>query len=82
MAVTTQFSSGEVIALWTVLGTAVAGLLYAAMLMTQVLGESPGTPEMQKISAAIRVGANAYLSRQFRTRPASTTWPLDERVPF
>ncbi len=67
MAVTTQFSSGEVIALWTVLGTAVAGLLYAAMLMTQVLRESPGTPEMQKISAAIRVGANAYLSRQFRT---------------
>lgn len=67
MAVTTQFSSGEVIALWTVLGTAVAGLLYAGLLMAQVLREDAGTLEMQKISAAIRVGANAYLNRQLRT---------------
>ncbi len=67
MAVTSQFSSGEVIALWAVLGTAVAGLIYAAFLMVQVLGEDQGTPEMQKIAAAIRVGANAYLNRQFRT---------------
>ena len=67
MAVTTQFSAGEVIALWSVLGTAVAGLLYAFMLMGQILKEDQGTAEMQKIAAAIRVGANAYLSRQFRT---------------
>ncbi len=67
MAITTQFSSGEVIALWTVLGTAVAGLLYALMLMVQVLREDPGTPEMQQISASIRLGANAYLTRQFKT---------------
>ena len=67
MAITTQFSSGEVVALWTVLGTAVAGLFYAALLMIQVLREDTGTPEMQKISKAIRVGANAYLNRQFRT---------------
>ena len=67
MALTAQFSSGEVIALWSVLGTAVAGLFYAAILMVQVLREDTGTPEMQKISKAIRVGANAYLNRQFRT---------------
>ena len=67
MAITTQFSSGEVTALWAVLGTAVAGLLYAFMLMAQVLGEDAGTAEMQKIAAAIRVGANAYLLRQFKT---------------
>lgn len=66
MQVFTQFSAGEVIALWTVLGTAVAGLLYAGMLMMQVLQEDQGSPEMQRISAAIRVGANAYLNRQFR----------------
>ena len=67
MAITSQFSPGEVIALWTVLGTAVAGLVYAALLMFQVLREDAGTPEMQKISGSIRVGANAYLYRQFRT---------------
>src|SRR3989338_2269415 len=62
----TQFSQGEVIALWAVLAAAIAGLLYAGVLMVQVLGEDKGTPEMQKVSAAIRMGANAYLSRQFR----------------
>lgn len=62
-----QFSSGEVIALWSVLGTAIAGLFYAGMLMVQVLGEDQGTPEMQKISGAIRTGANAYLYQQFKT---------------
>ena len=67
MAINTQFSSGEIIALWTVLGTAVAGLLYALMLMVQVLKEDSGTAEMQKISASIRTGANAYLTRQFKT---------------
>ena len=67
MLVFTQFSQGEVIALWSVLGTAIAGLLYAGMLMVQVLGEDRGTPEMQKISNSIRLGANAYLYRQFKT---------------
>ena len=62
-----QFSQGEVVALWAVLGTAIAGLLYAGMLMVQVLGEDQGTPEMKKIAAAIRTGANAYLYQQFRT---------------
>ncbi|HNV86604.1 MAG TPA: sodium-translocating pyrophosphatase [Candidatus Omnitrophota bacterium] len=67
MAVFTQFSHGEIIALWTVMGTAVAGLLYAVMLMAQVLREDTGTAEMQKISGSIRLGANAYLYRQFKT---------------
>src|SRR3989338_6757256 len=64
---TTAFSPGEVIALWTVLGTAVAGLLYAFFLMGQVLREDRGTPEMIRISDSIRVGANAYLYSQFKT---------------
>ncbi len=64
---TAHFSHGEVIALWSVLGTAVAGLLYAFMLMGQVLREDKGTELMQKISGSIREGANAYLYRQFKT---------------
>src|SRR3989338_3287005 len=67
MSITTQFSQMEVLALWSVLGTAVAGLLYAAFLMAQVLREDRGTAEMIKISDSIRIGANAYLFRQFKT---------------
>ncbi|MDD5672309.1 MAG: sodium/proton-translocating pyrophosphatase, partial [Candidatus Omnitrophica bacterium] len=62
-----QFSTGEIIALWTVLGTAIAGLIYAIFLMMQVTREDAGTPEMRKISNSIRIGANAYLFRQFKT---------------
>ena len=64
---TSSFSPGETIALWSVLGTAVAGLLYAFFLMVQILAEDCGTAQMQEISKSIRVGANAYLYRQFRT---------------
>ncbi len=67
MTVLTQFSQGEVMALWSVLGTAILGLLYAGFLMGQVLREDRGTAEMIKISDAIRSGANAYLAKQFKT---------------
>ncbi len=62
-----HFSQGEILALWSVLGTAVAGLLYAGFLMGQVLRENCGTAEMQKISDSIKAGSNAYLYRQFKT---------------
>jgi K(+)-stimulated pyrophosphate-energized sodium pump len=63
----TVFSHGEVLALWSVLGTAILGLLYAGFLMVQVLKEDTGNAEMRKAADAIRIGANAYLIRQFRT---------------
>ena len=44
---------------------AVAALLYAFTLSRKVLKESEGTPLMQKLAAAIRLGANAYLKRQY-----------------
>jgi K(+)-stimulated pyrophosphate-energized sodium pump len=53
-------------ALWVVLGIAVAGLLYAATLVGQVLGADQGTERMRAVAKAIRDGANAYLRRQFR----------------
>jgi K(+)-stimulated pyrophosphate-energized sodium pump len=61
------FSQVELIALWSVLGTAILGLLYAGFLMAQVLREDRGTPKMIEISNSIRLGANAYLHRQFKT---------------
>ena len=53
-------------ALWVVLLVAVAGLLYAGMLVGQVLGADQGTEKMRTVARAIREGANAYLARQFK----------------
>ena len=50
-----------------VLGTAIFGLLYAVFLVRQVLREPQGNPKMIKIAQAIRLGANTYLKRQFKT---------------
>ena len=57
----------EVYALFAVLGTAIAGLLYALLLSFQVLKEDKGTPRMLEISNAILSGSNAYLKKQFKT---------------
>ena len=42
-------------------------LLFAGFLAWRILGENEGTPEMKKISKAVRTGASAYLGRQYRT---------------
>ena len=60
------FSGWEKAALWSVLGVAVLGLLYAVFLVNQVLRESTGTPKMVEIAKAIQSGANAYLVQQFK----------------
>jgi len=57
----------EVMAVWSVLGVAILGLLYAVFLTRQILQEDTGNPRMREISEAIRQGAVAYLSRQLRT---------------
>ena len=56
----------EIFALLTVLVIAIAGLLYALMLVKQVLKADSGTKKMQDIAAAVREGANAYLAAQFK----------------
>ncbi len=60
-------SSGEVAALWAVLGVAVIGLLYALFLARQILSKDKGTPEMQAVWQDIRAGAKAYLNTQLRS---------------
>jgi K(+)-stimulated pyrophosphate-energized sodium pump len=57
----------EAISIWSVLGIAILGLLYALLLRSQVLKKDKGTTEMQNIWKAIRQGADAYLSRQLKT---------------
>jgi K(+)-stimulated pyrophosphate-energized sodium pump len=61
-----KYSSLEVACLMAVLGIAIAGLLYAVLLVRQVTRADCGTPRMQEIAAAVREGANAYLAAQFR----------------
>ncbi|MEG2144132.1 MAG: sodium/proton-translocating pyrophosphatase, partial [Oscillospiraceae bacterium] len=44
---------------------AIAALVFAYLQSKKVLSESEGTPLMQKLSASIKSGANAYLKRQY-----------------
>ena len=61
-----QFKPGERYALFGCLGVAIMALLYAGMLVKQVVAADRGTKKMQEIAAAVREGANAYLSRQLK----------------
>src|SRR5437867_838547 len=51
----------------TVLGISILSLLVAAGLAKYVISQDAGTPQMQKISNAIKQGAEAFLRRQNRT---------------
>ena len=53
--------------LWVILGISLVALVYAYGLVRGVLAKDEGTEKMQEISLAIREGANAYLTRQFKT---------------
>ena len=53
-----RYTQMEIVSLMVVLAIAVAGLLYAAMLVKQVKDADKGTPRMQAIAAA-RTGCSA-----------------------
>jgi K(+)-stimulated pyrophosphate-energized sodium pump len=60
-------NSFEQIAIVCVVGVAIISLIYAWLLRGIVLKKDKGTPKMQEIWNAIRVGANGYLNRQLKT---------------
>ena len=62
-----ELTSFENLSLWVILAVALVALVYAYRLVNGVLAKDEGTEKMQEISLAIREGANAYLTRQFRT---------------
>lgn len=64
---TMGLTSFEQTAIWTVLGIAVLGLVYAVILRSQILNEDKGTEKMQEVWGAIKDGANAYLQKQFKS---------------
>jgi K(+)-stimulated pyrophosphate-energized sodium pump len=53
--------------LWGVIVVAFISLAYAYWLWRDTLRRDKGTPAMQKVWSAIKIGANAYLGRQLRT---------------
>ncbi len=53
--------------LWIALAVGAVALLVALWMARHVIGCDSGTPEMQRISNAIREGAEAFLRRQYRT---------------
>src|SRR6266542_1326565 len=53
--------------LFAVLGISILSLIVAALLAKHVVGKDTGTPQMRKISDAIKQGAEAFLRRQNRT---------------
>ncbi|MBI5351294.1 MAG: sodium-translocating pyrophosphatase [Chloroflexi bacterium] len=57
----------EAVAIWVVFGIAIVGLLYAVLLRSQIMREDKGTEKMQEVWTAIKDGAGAYLSKQFKS---------------
>ena len=45
----------------------VAAILYGALSVRWIIGQSAGTDRMQQIAAAVQTGARAYLNRQYST---------------
>jgi K(+)-stimulated pyrophosphate-energized sodium pump len=57
----------EQIAIWCVMAIAFLSLGYAWLLRGVVMKKDKGTPKMQEVWDAIRVGADSYLNRQLKT---------------
>src|SRR5579883_667929 len=60
-------SSSDSLYLWIALAVGVLGLIAAFVFARTVLGADTGTAEMQRISDAIRQGAEAFMRRQYGT---------------
>ncbi len=52
---------------WAVIAVALLSLLYAWWLRARVLRKDKGTPKMQEVWNAIRIGADTYLDRQLKS---------------
>ncbi|WP_104108181.1 sodium-translocating pyrophosphatase [Nocardioides sp. 616] len=62
-----ELSGGNLTLVVVVLVIALAALAMAAVFRRQVLSAGEGTAPMRAIAQAVQEGANAYLTRQFRT---------------
>ena len=60
-------TSSDSLYLWIALAVGLLGLIAALVFARSVLGSDTGTAEMQRISDAIRQGAEAFMRRQYGT---------------
>jgi K(+)-stimulated pyrophosphate-energized sodium pump len=67
LAAAPGISGGEKGAVVVIAVIAIAALVFAYLLVKEVLAADQGTPKMQEIAKAVQEGAQAYLNRQFRT---------------
>ena len=56
----------ETFLVWFTIACSVIALIFVAVTAKKVLGFSEGNEKMKKISLSVRVGASAYLKRQYR----------------
>lgn len=64
---TVELDGGNLVLVVLVAVVAVLALVLAAVFRREVLAAGEGTENMKRIALAIQEGANAYLTRQFRT---------------
>ena len=62
------------------LGVSVLSLIVAVFFARQVIGSDIGTPDMQRIAAAIKKGAEAFLKRQYKTVAAVLAGPAASHI--
>ncbi|MEV5000713.1 sodium-translocating pyrophosphatase [Nocardioides sp. LML1-1-1.1] len=62
-----EVSGGDLALVIVVAAIALGSLAMATLFRSEVLRAGEGTPNMQRIAQAVQEGANAYLTRQFRT---------------
>jgi K(+)-stimulated pyrophosphate-energized sodium pump len=62
-----ELAGSNLYLVYAVLAIGVIALVFGLFFRRQVLAADPGTENMQTIGAAVEEGAQAYLSRQFRT---------------
>jgi K(+)-stimulated pyrophosphate-energized sodium pump len=60
-------TSSDSLYLWTALAVGILGLIAALVFARSVLASDTGTADMQRISDAIRQGAEAFMRRQYGT---------------
>ena len=82
LLVDVEVTGGDLALVIVVAVIALASLGMAVLFRAEVLRAGEGTPNMQRIAQAVQEGANAYLTRQFRTLTifaaiaGSTTRPM------
>ena len=78
--------------IFTVMGTSVLALAFAAFLAIKILFKDDGTDRMEEIANAVKKGADAFLKRQYfvvsiffvigccLNKPVVNVWPIPGRV--